>query len=267
MLIRLGLRCRQRSSLSLPYLADCRLYHRRAPEPSSAEMTELLARYASTPPRPLNLTQLLSFGDPVSQDSVLESVKYALLQLPKRLSTRIRSLEALPFIVGTNPYVTKTLNAYKESFQWLATHPPVTTIQENDEFVEQLTAIVERHANDIPTMAKGCVLSFPTATSQLNLCSFQECSRYMSPKQISDFLDGAIRNRISVRLIAEQHIAVSHALEHPNRPSAYVGVLDMKCSPKSMVKMCASFVTDLCEATLGASPTIVIDGYTDATFA
>ncbi|KAF8197419.1 hypothetical protein BJ912DRAFT_1055834 [Pholiota molesta] len=201
-------------------------------QPSSAEMTELLARYASTPPRPLNLTQLLSFGDP-------------------RLSTRIRSLEALPFIVGTNPYVTKTLNAYKESFQWLATHPPVTTIQENDEFVEQLTAIVERHANDIPTMAKG----------------FQECSRYMSPKQISDFLDGAIRNRISVRLIAEQHIAVSHALEHPNRPSAYVGVLDMKCSPKSMVKMCASFVTDLCEATLGASPTIVIDGYTDATFA
>jgi 26S proteasome regulatory subunit T1 len=89
----------------------------------------------------------------------------------------------------------------------------------------------------------------------------------MSPKQISDFLDGAIRNRISVRLIAEQHIAVSQALDNPSDPSAYVGVVDMHCSPKSMIKMCGSFVTDLCEATLGSSPPIVIDGYTDANFA
>jgi len=89
----------------------------------------------------------------------------------------------------------------------------------------------------------------------------------MSPKQISDFLDGAIRNRISVRLIAEQHIAVSHALNHPNDPSAYVGTVDMHCSPNSMIKMCGSFVTELCEATLGASPPLVIDGYSDATFA
>jgi 26S proteasome regulatory subunit T1 len=89
----------------------------------------------------------------------------------------------------------------------------------------------------------------------------------MSPKQISDFLDGAIRNRISVRLIAEQHIAVSQALDNPNDPSAYVGIVDVDCSPKDMIKMCGSFVTDLCEATLGSSPPILIDGYTDATFA
>ncbi|KAF8163097.1 26S proteasome subunit P45 [Crassisporium funariophilum] len=226
-------------------------YHRRAPEPSSSEITDLLARYESTPPLPLNLAQLLSFGHPVRPDAVLSSVSYALSELPRRLATRVRSLEALPFIVGTNPYVTKTLNAYRESFRWLATHPPVTNLQENGQFVDGLANLVSRHANDIPTMAKG----------------FQECARYMSPQQISDFLDGAIRNRISVRLIAEQHIAVSQALTHPNDSAAYVGVVDMKCSPKSMIRMCGSFVTDLCEATLGASPTIVIDGYTDTTFA
>lgn len=89
----------------------------------------------------------------------------------------------------------------------------------------------------------------------------------MSPKQISDFLDGAIRNRISVRLIAEQHIAVSQALDNPNAPFPYVGVVDMNCSPKDMIDMCGSFVTDLCEATLGSSPQIVVDGHTDGTFA
>lgn len=89
----------------------------------------------------------------------------------------------------------------------------------------------------------------------------------MSPTQISNFLDGTIRNRISIRLIAEQHIAVSQTLDCPDQPCAYVGVVDMKCSPKAMVDMCASFVSELCEASLGASPPVIIDGYADATFA
>jgi 26S proteasome regulatory subunit T1 len=132
-------------------------YHRRAPKPSSSEITDLLARYDSTPPSPLNLAQLLSFGHPVSPDSLLSSVSYALSELPRRLATRVRSLEALPFIVGTNPYVTKTLDGCRESFQWLATHPPVTNLQENEQFVEQLAYLVQKHANDVPNMAKGCV--------------------------------------------------------------------------------------------------------------
>jgi hypothetical protein len=97
--------------------------------------------------------------------------------------------------------------------------------------------------------------------------SFQECARYMSPTQIGNFLDGAIRNRISVRLIAEQHIALSQALSNPDPNSTNVGVVNMECSPREMIKMCGSFVTELCEATLGASPEIVIDGHADATFA
>jgi len=97
--------------------------------------------------------------------------------------------------------------------------------------------------------------------------SFQECSRYMSPNQISDFLDGAIRNRISVRLIAEQHIALSHAMKDSQRNEVYVGVVNLACSPYDTIRMCESFVSELCNATLGASPSIVIDGYTDATFA
>lgn len=140
------------------FCQSCRTlaYLRRAPEPS-AEITELLTHYKSTPPRPINLTQLLSFGHPVTEESVLSSVSYALSELPRRIATRVRSLEGLPFIVGTNPYVTKTLHAYRESFKWLATHPAVTNLEENKLFVEQLAGLVQRHANDIPTMAKGCV--------------------------------------------------------------------------------------------------------------
>ncbi len=94
--------------------------------------------------------------------------------------------------------------------------------------------------------------------------SFQESSRYLSPTQISDFLDGAIRNRISVRLIGEQHIALSHALNTPEANG--VGIVDKTCSPSTMINMCGSFVKELCQATLGSSPIIVVNGDVDATF-
>lgn len=94
----------------------------------------------------------------------------------------------------------------------------------------------------------------------------------MSPTQISNFLDGAIRSRISVRLIAEQHIALSHALATDHGAAeagalVHNGVIDPKCSPAVMVRMCGAFVSELCEATLGASPNIAIDGCPEATFA
>ncbi|KAJ3737435.1 P-loop containing nucleoside triphosphate hydrolase protein [Lentinula guzmanii] len=213
------------------------------------EVTELLAKYASSPHRPLNLSALLSFGRPLTPSSVLASVSYALEEIPRRLATRVQSLEALPFIVGTNPYIASILAAHKESFMWLATYPTPKTLEENAKFAETLEDLVEKHANDIPTIAKG----------------FQECSKYMSNAQISEFLDGAIRNRISVRLIAEQHISLSRAIH--DSENLNVGVVNTHCSPADMVRMCGSFVGELCEATLGASPVIVIEGDRDASFA
>lgn len=235
-----------------------RRYHvRRAPSPPSAEAARLLDSFAAHPPLPLTLSTLVSFGNPLTPASVLRSVTYVLSEIPRRMAQRVHALEALPFIVGTNPYVARTLNGHRDSFNVLATYPEVRTLEDNKKFVDELDILVQRHRNDIPTMAKG----------------FQECSRYMSPTQISNFLDGAIRSRISVRLIAEQHIALSHALatEDPGAAEAGVlmhnGVIDPKCSPAAMVRMCGTFVSELCEATLGASPSITIDGCPEAVFA
>ncbi|KAK0228194.1 hypothetical protein IW262DRAFT_1471903 [Armillaria fumosa] len=225
-------------------------YYRRAPPPSSAEISQLLDRYdAASPPSPLNLSQLISFGRPLTSESVLQSSQFVLSEIPRGLAFRIHSLETLPFIVGTNPFIASTLNAHRESFQFLANYPIPRTIEDNAVLAEELKTLVEHHANDIPTMAKG----------------FQECSRYLSPTQVGHFLDGAIRNRISVRLMAEQHIALSDALKSQNHTSQ-VGVIDATCSPTNMIRTCGSFVKELCEATLGSSPSISINGVVDATF-
>jgi len=71
--------------------------------------------------------------------------------------------------------------------------------------------------------------------------SLQECSRYLTPEQTSQFLDGAIRNRIAVRLIAEQHIALSRALQRPDSMKDRVGVIDLKCRPMDLIR-CALFL-------------------------
>ncbi|PBK96458.1 P-loop containing nucleoside triphosphate hydrolase protein [Armillaria gallica] len=208
----------------------------RAPPASSAEISQLLDRYdAASPPPPLNLSQLISFGRPLTSASVLQSSQFVLSKIPRGLAFRIHSLETLPFIVGTNPFIASTLNAHRESFQFLANYPIPKTIEDNAILAEELKMLVESHANDIPTMAKG------------------------------HFLDGAIRNRISVRLMAEQHIALSDALKSQNHTSQ-VGVIDATCSPADMIRSCGSFVKELCEATLGSSPSISINGVVDATF-
>ncbi|THH03716.1 hypothetical protein EW145_g6061 [Phellinidium pouzarii] len=218
---------------------------------ASPEVVALLANYLYRSPRPLTLSKLLSFGRPLSPDSIMSSASYALSEIPRRLTRRIRALESLPFIVGTNPYVTRTLEAHRKSFEWLATYPAVGSLEENAEFATQLEFLVQSHANDIPTLAKG----------------FQECGRYMSPGAVSDFLDSTIRNRIAVRLIAEQHIALTWALGRSLHYSIHDGVVNMTCSPVEMIKACSLFVGEMCEATFGVHPNVVIDGHLDTTFA
>lgn len=134
---------------------------RRAPEPVSPEIRQLLANFAAHAPLPISLATLLSFGRPLTSESLLNSVSYALHEIPRRLATRVRHLEALPFIVGTNPYVANTLNGYRESFKWLATYPTVKNLEENEVFATKLENLVASHANDIPTMAKGYADSIP----------------------------------------------------------------------------------------------------------
>lgn len=136
-----------------------RLYHsvRRAPEPVPPEIVDLLSSFASHQPLPISLTELLSFGHPLTPQSILDSVRYALHEIPRRLATRVRHLEGLPFIVGMNPYVSSTLQAYRDSFLWLATYPEVKNLEENEAFTAELENLVGKHANDVATMAKGYI--------------------------------------------------------------------------------------------------------------
>ncbi|KAG9055508.1 hypothetical protein FS842_002040 [Serendipita sp. 407] len=134
-----------------------RFFQSWAPPPNSRESAHLYKSYLALPPRPTPLSTLLSFGAPLTPSSIVLSASYVLEELPRRLVQRVRSMESLPFIVGMNPFIAKSLEAYRQSFQELATAPPVVDVDSNTQFTRLLEDLVRIHANDIPILARGCV--------------------------------------------------------------------------------------------------------------
>ena len=113
--------------------------------------------------------------------------------------------------------------------------------------------LVQTHSNTIPILARG----------------FLECRKYISPADVTRFLDEHLRARIGTRLIAEQHIAL-HMSSQPHcgpdsqyqhdGASSHIGVIDTALRPAEIIRHCESFVSEICELKYGVRPTVVING-------
>jgi len=134
----------------------------------------------------------------------------------------------------------------------------ITTLEEEVRFTEVMADLVQTHANTISILARG----------------FLEARKYISPKDVTRFLDEHLRARIGTRLIAEQHLSlhfssqphceVMHDVE--DNPG-YIGVIDTRLKPARIVDHCANVVGEICELKYGVRPTVVINGEPDYEFA
>ncbi|KAL5364538.1 branched-chain alpha-ketoacid dehydrogenase kinase [Aspergillus floccosus] len=223
-----------------------------------------VSRLAASRRRPLTLADLLKHGrPPLSEDALLASANFTLSLLPARLASRIEALRNLPFIVVSNPHVSKIYNNYLHSLSTLLPWQKrqVTTLEEENQFAEVLADLVHTHTNTIPVLARG----------------FLECRKYIEPTEVTRFLDTHLRARIGTRLIAEQHLALHFASQpagngdegasQSSTPSNYIGVIDTTLQPARIVKRCEDFVGEICELKYGVRPRLKIDGQPDASFA
>ncbi|KAI9017964.1 mitochondrial branched-chain alpha-ketoacid dehydrogenase kinase-domain-containing protein [Phycomyces nitens] len=209
--------------------------------------------YVKRPIKPVTLQQLVRFGQPpLTKQGLQECTQYARTELPVRLARRVRAFQGLPFIVGTNPYIKEIYKLYYESFESLEkySHNPDGT--DDHEFGEKLKDLVNRHTDNIPTLARG----------------FLECKQYMNSQDMAAFLDDMIHARIGIRLIAEQCISLMHQHEASENlaEDGYIGIIDTQLNPQRVIKRCVDFVSELCEFNYGQSPETVIDGQTSTTF-
>ncbi|KAL2206607.1 alpha-ketoacid dehydrogenase kinase [Sarocladium strictum] len=218
---------------------------------------------------PLSLGDLIKHGrPPLSEKSLLCSANFTLSLLPIRLAHRIQALRNLPYIVVSNPNVARIYRNYLHSLSILLPYwqqaqkgHPIAHLEDEIRFTKTLAELVATHTDTIPILAKG----------------FLECRRYISPQEVTRFLDEHLRARIGTRLVAEQHIALHYSSQPhfdpdasptpcPEHPS-YIGVIDTALRPASIVESCGDFVADICELRYGTRPQLIIDGEPDTTFA
>lgn len=123
---------------------------------------KLLSQYTSLPPTPVSLKALLalspSASSPPPQSQVHESALFTSRELPIRLARRVAAFRALPFIVGANPHIGRVARLYAESFEILASWRDLLEKGgegEEERFVDSLRELVERHRDNVPTLARG----------------------------------------------------------------------------------------------------------------
>ncbi|KAG0265066.1 hypothetical protein BG011_005469 [Mortierella polycephala] len=208
----------------------------------------------------------------------LDVARYARKELPVRLARLIKATQKLPFIVGTNPFIKRVYKLYYDSFQTITASPnEIQNKEDLDRFADMLQGLVASHSDVVPMLSQG----------------FLECKKYMGKEDIKKFLDGMIRARIGIRLIAEQVISLreqrynddrgqtttssSSSSSSPSKSSPQggikrqqsddvVGVVHTELRPADLIKTCASFVQELCDVNYGSSPEVVINGQTETRF-
>jgi signal transduction histidine kinase len=164
----------------------------------------------------------------------------------------VQCLRNLPFIVVSNPHISTIYNNYLHSLSALLpfSKKQITTLKEEETFTEVMADLVHTHSNTVPVLARG----------------FLECRKYISPLEVTRFLDQHLRARIGTRLVAEQHLALHMASQPglPPRPSNYIGVIDTALRPTDIIRSCETFVSEICELKYGVRPALVINGEVDA---
>ncbi|KAL8277233.1 hypothetical protein RQP46_010406 [Phenoliferia psychrophenolica] len=153
---------------------------------------------------------------------------------------------SLPFLPATNPSLASIHQLYASAFTAMSVLPEIKTLEDNDRLCEAMAHMVEEHRDNIPVLAKG----------------FQETRRYLPDSTITSFLNRAIRNRITLRLLAEQHLSLSTASLPSLRPhlSSSSPTTHLSLSPRDLIDTCAGYVSELCEATYGVAPKYRIEG-------
>ncbi|KAF2125291.1 alpha-ketoacid dehydrogenase kinase [Dothidotthia symphoricarpi CBS 119687] len=224
--------------------------------PSSA-LDEWVQREA----KPISLRQLTFFGRTLTERRLIDSANYCRLELPTRLAHRLRDIQTLPYVVVANPHLAHVYESYLRAFERFRKVPMIRSLEDNDKYCKVLEETLTEHATVIPRLAIGVL----------------EVRSLMKPEETDKFMRTMLRSRISRRVIAEQHLALTETFSSPwhfpNSPpppdQEAVGEIFLRCNAKEIVEACGKTTQELVKRAYGSHvnmPEIKIYGHLDATF-
>ncbi|KAK5656113.1 hypothetical protein OQA88_4873 [Cercophora sp. LCS_1] len=217
-------------------------------------------RWVAKEARPISLRQLMVFGRSLTESRLISSANYVRTELPTRISHRIRDMQRLPYVVVTNPNINEVYDLYYNAFDTFRKVKEIKNLEDNDRFCNTIRGMLKAHLTVIPKLARGIL----------------ECSGLMDPMGLDKFMNTILRSRISRRVIAEQHLALTDTFHAPwfspgakLSESEFIGEVFLKCVAKDVVQRCGETTRDILRRAYGPDvpiPEIKIDGHLDASF-
>ncbi|ODM20911.1 hypothetical protein SI65_03964 [Aspergillus cristatus] len=212
--------------------------------------------------RPISLRQLTFFGRTLTEPRLISSGNYVRTELPTRIAHRLRDIQQLPYVVVSNPHLSLVYELYYKAFERFRAIPEIRTVEDNDKFCDILRTTLKEHLVAIPKLAMGVL----------------ECRGLLPPEVIDEFMNTLLRARISRRVIAEQHLALTETFNSPwhfpgsqdrtDMNADFVGEVFLKCNAKEVIERCGKLAQDMMRQSSGSDkiPGICVQGHLNATF-
>ncbi|KAL9594346.1 MAG: hypothetical protein Q9219_007082 [cf. Caloplaca sp. 3 TL-2023] len=152
---------------------------------------------------------------------------------------------------------------YYKAFETLRKVQEIRSMEDNDIYCKIIGQTLQEHLTVIPKLAMGMI----------------ECQNLMKPEETDRFMNTLLRSRISRRVIAEQHLALTETFRSPSYfPDAkhhqdlntdFVGEVFLRCSAREVVEECGHRARSLAVEAFGsdcALPEVNLEGHLEATF-
>jgi pyruvate dehydrogenase kinase 2/3/4 len=206
----------------------------------------------------VSLRQLTTFGKKLTESRLLASANFVRTELPIRLAHRVRDMQKLPFNVTRNVHMQYVYNLYFRTFDTLRKIPEIKTMKQNDEFCKTLKQVLRDNLSVVPRSVIGIL----------------ESQGKMGVQEADDFLTLLLKTRISRRVIAEQHLALTETFHSPfhfpeqAQETDVVGEVFSKLIAKEVVEECAENLRKFAKQAYGNEvvlPEVSIQGHLNAT--
>ncbi|MCJ1395350.1 hypothetical protein MMC18_008234 [Xylographa bjoerkii] len=172
-------------------------------------------------------------------------------------------MQTLPYVVVTNAHISQVYELYYKAFETLRRVREIRTVEDNEKYCSIISGTLKEHLTVIPNLAMGVL----------------ECQDLMPAEQMDKFMNTLLKSRISRRVIAEQHLALTETFSSPwHFPDTkaqlecntdFVGEVFLRCNAREVIQSCGLLSQNLAKKVYGKScavPEITIEGHLTATF-
>eukprot|EP00667_Euglena_gracilis_P015273 EG_transcript_15887 len=218
-------------------------------------------KFARQTARSLPIRSAFELAQGLDEAKLIQSAQFIARELPLRLAWTLRDFQALPFIVGVNPHITKLYADFSETFLALSSpemQAPIVTIEDEKRWTTRLNTLLKKNQNAISTLSAGI--------AEVRMLP-ETASVYFD--YLNSFIEQFIHQRLARRTMAAFHTSLHQQFfdkKGPGQGSDWFGCFHTKCSPAKVVQQCFDDVARIGHGVYGRSPKLTVIGDTTATF-